>query len=466
MKTKLFLSIIISLLSVINCSQTNNNDSKLNLNFEDIQDGKPRGWFIIQEKNYAVSLDSIHVKSGKYSILIESTGDFVNSQQQITFTLPNNYDGKSITLSGYIKTENVTDGYAGLLMRIDPQIAFDNMRQTGITGTTKWEKYEITLPMNPAQTKQIEVGGLLSGKGKMWLDDLHISIDGKDINEAKIHERKIYPAEKDKEFDEGSNIIFPKLNKQKIDNLELLGKIWGFLKYHHPAVAAGNYNWDYELFRMLPEYLKITDNTKRDEFILRWIEKYGEIPKCITCDYIPVDAPFLKPDISWMDKSGMNQKLKVKLKEIYKNRTQGEHYYIQIQTNGGFPTFTNENPYLNMSYPDAGFRLLTLYRYWNMIQYFYPNKYLIDNNWNDVLKAYIPKFISAGAQLEYGLATLELIGKIDDFNATLMGEIEKIDSLRGNCTVPFQAKFIENQLVVTKYYTPELQETAGLKIGD
>lgn len=37
----------------------------------------------------------------------------------------------------------------------------------------------------------------------MWLDDLKITIDGKDIEELKPIERKIFPAEKDKEFDNG-----------------------------------------------------------------------------------------------------------------------------------------------------------------------------------------------------------------------------------------------------------------------
>ena len=27
-----------------------------------------------------------------------------------------------------------------------------------------------------------------------------------------------------------------------INNLELLGKIWGFLKYHHPEIASGKYD--------------------------------------------------------------------------------------------------------------------------------------------------------------------------------------------------------------------------------
>ena len=40
-----------------------------------------------------------------------------------------------------------------------------------------------------------------------------------------------------------------------ISNLELLGKIWGFLKYHHPEVGKGKYDWDDELLQFLSEYL-------------------------------------------------------------------------------------------------------------------------------------------------------------------------------------------------------------------
>ena len=96
-------------------------------------------------------------------------------------------------MSGYLKTENVADGYAGLWMRIDPSVAFDNMNNRGITGTTGWTKYEITLDMNAEKTKQIVIGGLLVGKGKIWIDDLKVSIDGKDIQDLKPIARKIFP---------------------------------------------------------------------------------------------------------------------------------------------------------------------------------------------------------------------------------------------------------------------------------
>lgn len=38
-----------------------------------------------------------------------------------------------------------------------------------------------------------------------------------------------------------------------------LGQLWGFLKYHHPAVAAGKYDWDIELIQGIPVVLQAKD---------------------------------------------------------------------------------------------------------------------------------------------------------------------------------------------------------------
>jgi Periplasmic protease len=199
--------------------------------------------------------------------------------------------------------------------------------------------------------------------------------------------------------------------------------------------------------------------------LLAWIEKYGEIPACKTCNETPADA-VLKPDLSWVEKSNMNASLKKKINEIYTNRHQGEHFYIAMFPGVGNPDFRNEKSYSDMPYPDAGFRLLSLYRYWNMIQYFFPNKHLTDKNWNSVLKEYIPIFVSAENKLEYELAALQIIGDVGDTHANLWGGKDKVEELRGNMYAPFRVQFIEKKIVVTDYYNPELKESAGLEIGD
>jgi len=462
---KIIFSILAVSLTLFACSQSKEDKYKLNWGFEQYKNGFPVGFHFFGNKDYLIYPDSTTSQSGKYSAVIEYQEGKKVEFRAIAFNLPHNYEGKSITLSGYIKTENVSEGYAGLWMRIDPDIAFDNMGNRGITGTTDWARYEVTLSMNPSKTKQIVIGGLLVGKGKMWLDDLHVTIDGKDIYDVPVFEREPYPAEKDKEFDKGSGISFPPLTEQLTADLELLGRVWGFVKYHHPEIGKGNYNWDYELFRIIPEYIKAKDTEQRDKILIDWIDKYGKIPPCNDCKPTHPDAP-LKPDLSWIDNSGMTPDLILRIKDLYTNRHQGEHFYIGMYPKVGNPEFKNENSYSTMTYPDEGFRLLSLYRFWNMIQYFFPSRHLTDKDWNDVLKEYIPIFISAKNELEYELAALRIIGEIQDTHANLWGGGNKIAELRGNNFSPFKVQFIENKLVVTDYYNPEYAKISELQVGD
>jgi len=276
---------------------------------------------------------------------------------------------------------------------------------------------------------------------------------------------EIFPADEDREFDTGSFIVFPELNEQLINDLDLLGRIWGFLKYHHPEVGKGNYNWDYELFRLLPRYLQVKNIKERDKVLLEWIKQYGEIPVCTSCRETHSNA-FIKPNLLWAENSNMNSVLKEKITYIYKNRHQGDQYYIKM-SDVGAPEFLNEISYSNMIFPDAGYRLLACYRFWNMIQYFFPYKYLTDKNWDDALREYIPIVLSAENRLEYELKITQLICEINDSHANYAwGGRAKLDELRGSNYAPFQVRFIEGKLVVTLYYNSELKETASLDIGD
>ena len=448
--------------SIAGCSQVKTSQ-KLNLDFESVINGMPADWENFGSAAYMISPDSAVVKNGRYSASIIQKGGA--DYKAWSYKIPANYDGKSITLSGYIKTDSVTDGYAGLWMRLDPSIAFDNMSSRGVKGTTEWTKYEITLKMDPDKTTAIVVGGLLVGKGKVWIDDLKVTIDGRNVESLKPYVRKALPAENDKEFDKGSAVKFPVLNDELIGSLELLGKVWGFIKYHHPSVAKGSFNMDYELFRILPEYLNANSNATRDKVILQWINKFGSVTPCRKCPETPETAS-LKPDFTWVENNTISTTLKNKIKEIYLGRHQGKHFQIDMDGGVGNPVFLNEKSYSDMPYPDEGFRLLSLYRYWNMIQYFYPNRQLTDKRWDTLLREYIPKFINAKNELEYELAAVQIIGDLQDSHANLWGGGNKFNESKGDFYPPFHVRFVEDKLVVTDYYNPELKQAAGLQVGD
>lgn len=431
---------------------------KFNFGFEDVERDFPLGWIVNSDDIYISIIDSLNAHSGNYSAMIQD-GDIKAGGKMVIFYLPKTYRGQEITVSCYIKTEDVTDGYAGLFINLHP-VTYDIMNDRGIIGTTNWTKYETTLPLYPDYIETIMIGGILTGRGKMWVDDFKVTIDGKEI-----YKKLIVPADKDREFDNGSTIEIPDLSERQVDNLALLGRLWGFMKYHHPSVGAGNYNWDYELFRILPEYFKTENKNSRDRLLLRWIRSYGNIISQTKPVPIPDDA-FLKPNLSWLEDNDISPDLKKAIWHIYLNRNQGDNYYIQMFPHVKNPDFSSENSYSNMQYPDAGFRLLSLYRYWNMIQYYFPEKYLADKNWNDILREYIPIFISAKDELEYELAALRIICDINDTHANLWEGGDKIDSLRGNNFAPFKVRFIENTLVVSDYYNQEPKKKPSLRIGD
>lgn len=436
---------------------------KFNLGFESQKNGNSLsdGWFKWGE--YDLTIDSTThsgTKSGK--IIANELG---NSFGSIVYKIPANYSGKTIKLEAYMKIKDVQNGFAGLMMRIDgngSSLAFDNMQSQSIMGTKDWQKYSITLNF-PEEAQNIFIGGILSGKGEAWFDDFVVTVDGEDIQSLKEFKREVSKAKLDKEFDEGSRIDVEESSAENVADLELIGKVWGFLKYHHPAVAKGDYNWDFELFRFLPKYFKASDDEERDFLIINWIDSLGSIEKCSGCSLIDENA-FIKPTFKWIEE--LSEDLGNTLFEIYRNRAQGKQYYIGMAPNVGNPEFKNENAYSSMPYPDSGFRLLALFRYWNMINYFFPYKYLMDKDWNITLKEYIPIFLNSKNELEYELASLRIIADIQDTHANLWRGADKIDEWKGIYYPPIHVRFIENKLVVTDYYKTELKDLVGLEIGD
>jgi len=90
--------------------------------------------------------------------------------------------GKRIRYSGWIRTEDVSNGCAGLWWRIDGEergvnLGFDNMTDRGPRGTTDWTEYVIEMDV-PPEAVNINFGVLLSASGTAWFDDLQVTLDG------------------------------------------------------------------------------------------------------------------------------------------------------------------------------------------------------------------------------------------------------------------------------------------------
>lgn len=466
---KIIFSLSLSFSVVISFCQTENKTTDFNFGFEKTNaNTKLPGNWIQWGNGYNLIIDSLEKHSGKISVLIEPVGDkSKNSFGCIAFAIPANYVGKEIELKAYMKLKTVADGPIGLMLRIDGAtgvLQFDNMQKKNIQGTIDWTLYSVKLPY-PENAKTIYIGALLSGTGQLWVDDFQLLIDGEDLNEATQKGKKEFKAEKDNEFDKGSNLTFVNLSDSKIEDLTILGKVWGFLKYYHPAIAEGEYNWDYELFRVLPKILESKNQQSRNNVLSAWIHSFGKVKigKEKKIKHVVIK---LTPDLSWINSPILGDTLTSQLINIKNAERVNEHYYIGLSSEVGNAEFKNENSYSTMKYPDAGFRLLSLYRYWNIIQYFFPYKNLIEENRDVVLKEFIPKFINASDELEYKITALSMIAGIHDTHANIWGEDITLRNYRGINCAPFEISFVENKAVVTHYFDRAIGEKSGLKIGD
>ena len=88
------------------------------------------------------------------------------------------YRGKRIKYSGHLRSQEAEVG--GLWMRIDRShdgrvttLAFDNMQDRPVRGTTDWAEYAVVLDV-PDDAHQITFGFLLNGSGTLWGDNLKI----------------------------------------------------------------------------------------------------------------------------------------------------------------------------------------------------------------------------------------------------------------------------------------------------
>ncbi len=147
-----------------------------NLAFEDGQPGAfPQGW-AVPTPGYAAKLTPENAKAGRLCLELarngESTqGRFGNLMQSFDATA---YRGKRVRFRAAVRISSVAQGdRAQLWLRVDRHNGemgfFDNMDDRPIR-EWEWRYYEITGDIE-ADADRINIGMILLGSGKAWIDD-------------------------------------------------------------------------------------------------------------------------------------------------------------------------------------------------------------------------------------------------------------------------------------------------------
>ncbi|MDD3038228.1 S41 family peptidase [Bacteroides sp.] len=359
-----------------------------------------------------IEIDYHTLPGEKASLMIPSTqqGNIVTAQ----FDLSNrDIVGKKIVFKGKYKYQQAQDAKVDFTIVLDTYLKKFMSQNTSIKcdGEQDWKEFYVEMPLERTDNFHFRISCM--SVITLWVTDCQVLVDGQSFD---IMTNPTVEADKDTEFIKGSGIAIDITNPYTLKNLEILGKVWGFLKYYHPQVVIGKYNWDFELFRVLPFIASAKDSNERNFLLNKWIDKYGEIQE--TEDYSIQDSSKYHrfAHLEWLEDlklfdNVLSEKL-IRIKNAKRNSV--FNYYLPILKDKEEIEFVRDKPYPDMNWEDQGYRILTLFRLWNALEYAYPYIDYTTNKWSSLLAKYLPEFIETSSELELNHSIKKVLAEIND----------------------------------------------------
>ncbi|EIJ38364.1 periplasmic protease [Galbibacter orientalis DSM 19592] len=255
-------------------------------------------------------------------------------------------------------------------------------------------------------------------------------------------------------------------NLEEETKVQQLCLVWGFLKYHHPEISKGKVDVD-ELFLKLYNQLNLVDKQEEvNTIFLNIINSYGDISNNTNNNSSERDRLnfFENEDYNWIENLNFNKELTNKLLLIKNNYSNPKGYYASQSKLSKILNFDNEKIIEDFDFNSTPHRLLSLARFWNIINYYNVNKFLFDDDWNNVLNKFIKPFMDAKSKLDYDILKAKLVSNIDDSHAFYFPQ-GLYDSLF-NYKPPFGTRIINDTLLISNLYNKDLSSKDSLRGGD
>ncbi len=149
----------------------------------------PTGWYKNGTNNaaaYLAGVDHIQTHAGQPSAYVKSNQSAIEGfGGMMQMCSAENFLGKRLRFSAWMKTENVGEGGAHLWLRVDGKernemLQFDNMNNRAVKGTTDWQQYSVVLDV-PANSAALAYGFFVHGLGQAWISGVKIEEVGLDV---------------------------------------------------------------------------------------------------------------------------------------------------------------------------------------------------------------------------------------------------------------------------------------------
>lgn len=167
-------------------------------------------------------------------------------------------------------------------------------------------------------------------------------------------------------------------------------------------------DWDSVLVATIPLVTHATTKEALNQHLTRLLTQLGPLPPPTR---LPPTARAYPAATAWLATSpALTPALRTALQQVVDCHAAPAYqpYLTRTATNLLLP---QERAYAAADLPAEAYRLLGLFRYWNLIQYYYPYTYSISAAWQTLLPRFIPRFQRAATPLAYHLLVAEVVAQ-------------------------------------------------------
>ena len=267
--------------------------------------------------------------------------------------------------------------------------------------------------------------------------------------------------------------LSPNLFGQQKVNTEfcfLYFKTWNYIKYYHPDLASGKVDADSLFLKHLPEFQKTTGENTFNRLISGVLSDLSTPVKETGAKKETSDVLDQNLDFKWYENGTVfDKKNKQSLRLIFRNRYVGDaHYYIPEKSFNPLIPHEKEYNFPKETLIPVEYRMLALAKVLGAVDYLYPHKYLMEQNFDELTKNQIFPILESNTREDYERILLELAASLQDSHAfSFYKQMQTKRAIFQNFFYPpFDYQVFEDGILVTEIIVPEVCSGHDLKVGD
>lgn len=353
-------------------------------------------------------------------------------------------DGEALVVTASTRAQGEAGHRFVRLRQLGPsgQVAATQTEWGAVEGTGAWQEHTLHATLHPrTEVLYIEV---YNAQTALETRDWGLSVDGRPWQELDAVRTPGPTGPRD--LSKGSGVHARAVSPAETAAVVEIGRVWGFVKYRHPAFLEGHVDWDGVLLDAL---VALQEGRSSSEVLSGWRTRFA-IEPCTDCLTLTADS--VGPtDIGWLD--ALDPPLQTWLREVHRSRGTLEGA-IPAGTNGNWTTFPNEARYPEGdTATDPGLRLIGLLRYWTVLADFNVYRDRVPD-WPHAVDDLVPRMLDPQLdQAGYERALHDLAARAMDGHAQFFNDFDTVPPV-GSCRLPLAFRFVEGAPTVTHSNMP------------